>query len=182
MVQHGEITPAYAESQAQQLGFGALASEPDPNDYDPMREPFWTLPMAVAWIAYRTPDAVRNWWGEYRQKFTVWRFREWRVGQDGPVHQRHFLEERPNATLSRLHMVGAKRDQADPMSVEEAINAFWLAAQSGRLEVTGIDENAGRRVPIPAQEWHDLTWFEEKGRDATEASRSWAIASPGMAM
>ena len=165
IVQRGEMAPADAESEAKRLGFGPLASEPDPNDYDPMREPFWTLPMAAAWIAYRTPDAVRNWWGEYRQKFSVWRFRDWRVGPDGPVHQGHFLEERPNATLVRLHMVDAKRDQADPMSVAEAINAFWLATQSGSLEVTGIDEDTGRRVPIPAQEWHDLTWFEEKGRD-----------------
>ena len=62
MVQRGQMIPADAESVAKRLGLGPLASEPDPNNYDPMREPFWTLPMAVAWIAYRTQDAVRNWW------------------------------------------------------------------------------------------------------------------------
>jgi hypothetical protein len=66
-------------------------------------------------------------------------------------------------------MVGVQRDQADLMSVAEAINALWLAIQSGGLEVTGIDEGTGRRVPIPAEQWHDLTWFEEKERDVIRA-------------
>jgi hypothetical protein len=99
MVQRGEMTPENAESEAKRVGLGLLASEPDPNDYDPMREPFWTLSMA--WIAYRTQDAVRNWWDEYRKEFSVWRYQEWRVGPDGPVHQGHSLEGRPNATLVR---------------------------------------------------------------------------------
>ena len=131
MVQRGEMTPADAESEAKRLGLGPLASEPDPNDYDPMREPFWTLPMTVAWIAYRTEDAVRNWWDEYRKECSFWYFQEWRVGPDGPVHQGHFLERRPNATLVRLQMVDAKRDEADPMSVAEAIDVLWLALRSG---------------------------------------------------
>lgn len=133
MVQRGQMIPADAESVAKRLGLGPLASEPDPNNYDPMREPFWTLPMAVAWIAYRTQDAVRNWWDEYRKKFSFWSFREWRVGPDGPVNQGHFLEQRSNATLVRLQMVDATRDQADLMSVAGAIDALWLAIRSGIL-------------------------------------------------
>jgi hypothetical protein len=53
-VQHGERTPAEAEIEAKRLNLRPLENRPDPHDYDPMREPFWTLPMAVAWIAYRT--------------------------------------------------------------------------------------------------------------------------------
>ena len=45
--------------------------------------------MSVAWIAYRAPDAVRNWWDVYRKEFSFWHFREWRFGPDGPVHQGH---------------------------------------------------------------------------------------------
>ena len=101
-VQRGEILPpADAESEVKRLGLGPLASEPDANDYDPMRESFWTLPMAVAWIAYRTQDAVRNWWDDYRKKCWDWHFRAWRV-PGGPIFQGHFLEERPNATLVQL--------------------------------------------------------------------------------
>jgi hypothetical protein len=106
MVQRGEMTPDDAEAEAKRLGLDPLAAEPDPNDYDPMREPFWTLPMAVAWIAYRTQDAVRNWWNEYRKECWDWHFREWRVGPDGPVHQGHFLERRLKPTLALLEMAG----------------------------------------------------------------------------
>ena len=35
--------------------------------------------MSVAWIAYRTPDAVRNWWDDYRKECWDWHFREWRL-------------------------------------------------------------------------------------------------------
>ena len=125
--------------------------------------------MAVAWIAYRTQDGVRNWWEEYRKQFSIWTFREWRVGPDGPVYQGHFLEGRPNATLVRLHMVDAKRDHTDLMSVADAIDVLWLALRSGYLDASGIDEDTGVRVTIPAQQWHDLTWFEEKGRDVLRA-------------
>ena len=48
MVQRGEMTPVDAESQAKRLGLGPLASEPDPNDYDPMREPFWRADLLDA--------------------------------------------------------------------------------------------------------------------------------------
>jgi hypothetical protein len=168
-VRRGEMTPADAESEATRVGLRSLASEPDPNTYDPMREPFWTLPMAVAWIACRTQDAVRNWWDEYRKECWDWHFREWRVGPDGPVHQGHFLERRLKATLVLLKMTGVWPDQTGLISVAEAIDALWLVFQSGGLEVTGINEDTGRRVPIPAEQWHDLTWFEEKGRDVIHA-------------
>ena len=62
-----------------------------------------------------------------------------------------------------------RSEQADLMSVAEAIDALWLAIRSGHLEASGIDEDTGRRETIPAQQWHDLTWFEEKGRDVIRA-------------
>ena len=80
--------------------------------------------MTLAWIACRAEDAVRNWWDEYRKECSFWYFQEWRVGPDGPIHQGHFLKQRPNATLVRLQMADAMRDEADPMSVAEAIDAL----------------------------------------------------------
>jgi len=170
-VRLGELTPADAESEARRLGLDPLASEPDPNKFDSMREAFWTLPMAVAWIAYRSPDAVRNWWQDYRKEFLVWNFREWRVGPDGPVNEGHFLESRPAATLSLLQMADAMRNNTDGlMSAQEAIEALWLAMQRGAFEATGVDEQAGRRVPISREQWVDLTCFEERGRDVVGAA------------
>ena len=61
--------------------------------------------MTVAWIAWRSPDKVREFWDPYRSKCLDWHFKEWRVGPDGPVHAGHFLEERRPATLSLLSFV-----------------------------------------------------------------------------
>ena len=66
-VQSGKWTADRAEAVAKRLGVGPLASVPHAFMYDPMREEFWTMPMAVAWIAWRTEDAVRDAWDEYRK-------------------------------------------------------------------------------------------------------------------
>ncbi len=174
-VQRGEITPADAESEAKRLGLGKLASEPDPADCDPMREPYWSLPMAVAWIAYRSADAVRNWWNDYRKEFSVWRYVEWQEKPDGPIHQGYGLERRPAATLVRLRIVDTKRQNAvDDMSAEEAIKELWRALQFGDFEASGVEKDTGKRVGIQAERWHDLTWFEESGTDVIRPQREQA--------
>jgi hypothetical protein len=174
-VQRGEISPADAESEAKRLGLGGLASEPDPNEYDPIREPYWSLPMAVAWIAYRSADAVRNWWNDYRKEFSVWRYAEWQERPDEPVQQGYFLEGRPAATLVRLRMVDTKRQDADDsMSAEQAIQELWQALQLKDFEATGVEEETGKRVSIPAEHWHGLTWFEESGKDVIRPQRGHA--------
>jgi hypothetical protein len=162
-VRRGEIKPTEADSEAKRLGFGTLAREPDPANFDPMQEPHWSLPMAVAWIAYRSIDAVRNWWDEYRKECWDWHFREWRVGPDGPVRQGYFLEQRSKATLVLLKMTDVWPDQTGLISVAEAIDALWLVLQSGDLEVTGINEDTGRRVPIPGGAMARLNVVRGKG-------------------
>src|SRR5262245_60719419 len=65
-VRIGEITPEEAEAEAGRQGFGPLATKPNPVDFDPSQMPDWSLPMALAWIAWRTTDAVREHCAEYR--------------------------------------------------------------------------------------------------------------------
>ena len=69
----GELTPEQAEAEAERLGLLPLSREPDKAHYDPMREPWWTLAMAAAWIIWRTPDAVREVWPDYTTGFWRWR-------------------------------------------------------------------------------------------------------------
>jgi hypothetical protein len=66
------MTPAEAEAEASRLGLPKLAKKPDPAEFDPMKEPSWTLIMALAWIMWRTPDAVRNHWDAYRVECEDW--------------------------------------------------------------------------------------------------------------
>ena len=77
----GEITPEQAEEEALRLGVGPLARRPDSDAFDTMKEPWWTLPMAAAWVIWRTPAAVRRVWQAYRSEV-----REW----CGPVYYRIF--------------------------------------------------------------------------------------------
>jgi hypothetical protein len=99
-VRRGEMTPPQAEAEALQFGIEPFASEPDPAKFDPMGETWWGLLMAIAWIACRSADKVREFWDPYRSECWDWHFREWRNGPDGPVHAGHFLERRRPTTLS----------------------------------------------------------------------------------
>lgn len=56
----GDIDHEQAEAEAQEAGFESMVFRPDSGKLDPMAKPFWTLPMALAWVIYRTPDTLLN--------------------------------------------------------------------------------------------------------------------------
>ena len=128
-VRYGRLTPAEAEAEAAHLGLERLASRPDPSQFDPMRETWWTLPMAIAWIARRSPDEVRESWDPYRSECWEWHFQEWRRGPDGPVYTGHFLEQRRPATLSLLLFADFPHDclPSGAISINEAKATLWNA-------------------------------------------------------
>lgn len=159
-VECGELSPVEAEAEAARLKLKPLAYRPEPDDYNPMKEASWSLPMAVAWIAYRSPDDVREWWNAYRKKCEEWRFLECR-DRSGGLRFGHFLLSWSEATLDQLRR--AERNpplpRSDPnfsMTVEDAIKALWAALRSSRFEASGKPHLSGRRVSIPPAEWDDL--------------------------
>jgi hypothetical protein len=178
-VRYGKMTPAEAEAEAARLNLKPFECRPKPGDFDPMKEVFWTLPMAVAWIAYRTADEVREWWDAYRIECWDWHYRKWRIGIDGPVHEGHFLEQRTTATLVLLGLA-AIFDRASgggpalKMTVDEARETALLAAlREGLIEAIGINVATGTSEKIPVIAWHDLECQEQHDRDvvATPLSR-----------
>jgi hypothetical protein len=119
-----------------------------------MKEEQWTLPMAAAWIAFRTPEAVREWWNSYRAERWIWRFEKWQV-PGGPVYEGHFLERPPQATLALFGMPQfyeprPDRDPSYSMDPKEAIDALWVALRGSCFEANGIDPQRGARVAIAA--------------------------------
>src|SRR3954447_19239039 len=98
-LQRGELSISKAEAQAVADGVGPLRDEPELDAFHPETETFWTLPMAVAWVAWRSFARVTEYWDEYRVKCWDWHFKRWRLGPDGPVHEGWFLEQRAPATL-----------------------------------------------------------------------------------
>lgn len=166
---YGRTTPEEAEAEAKRLELAPLAEQPDPVNFNPMEEPWWTLPMVVAWIAWRSPAEVRDVWDDYRLRRCDWQFRKWRVGFDGPIYDGYFLEYWKPATLASLALTEIFRKThgtlpKDAISIRDAKAKLWKALSEGAIQATGRKQLASRAV-IPEYEWRDLVDFEERGRD-----------------
>ena len=170
---YGEITGEQADAEAIRLGFDRLSGKPGPDEHRPELLAYWTLPMAVAWIAYLDLDEVREWSVPYRSKCFDWRWQSWRVGFDGPVHEGWHLEQRHKPTLSLLSLSSiydnVSGDKELAMSVKSALEALWIALREGFFTATGIDTETGRRVEISQLDWHELVPVEAK--DETDEVR-----------
>lgn len=169
-VQYGRMTPNEAEAKLKELGLPPLAPQPDPINFRPMAEVWWTLPMAVAWIAWRTSADVREAWDAFRREQSYWKHERWRVGYDGPIYEGWELKTRPPASLLELALAEKRRGcegalPKDALSVADARKLLWQALGQKALEATGLRTEDGSRVPIPDYEWHDLAGIEERGRD-----------------
>jgi hypothetical protein len=160
-VQHGRMSPDDADAEALRLGLEPLSYRPDPAAFDPLREPYWTPVMAVAWIAWRTRDAVREVWLDYRKRCRRWRSERWSVGFDGPVLDGHFLEEDAPVSLVDLHF----RELADhreavaegiALSVGPALELLLGALRTGALHGTALPVDGGPREQVPSHLWIDL--------------------------
>jgi hypothetical protein len=167
---YGRMTPAEAEAEAARLGLAPLAAAPGAQKFDPMIEPWWTLPMTVAWIVWRNDRDVLENYDPYRLAWFDWIYREWRIGFEGPIHEGYFLEQRKPATLPRLALSihfdildGQSRENL--FTFEEAEKSLWNALQDDQLQATGIPTDGEKREHIPDFEWRDLKAFEERERD-----------------
>jgi len=175
-VQYGRMTPEEAEAKLQELGLPPLAPQPDPLNFNPMEEVWWTLPMTVAWIAWRNGADVRDAWDTYRRKQSFWLFERWRVGLNGPIHEGFMLKNKKPATLSELALTEIYRRQHGTLpegaiSIKDAKTSLWTALASGALQGTGKTNDLASRVVIQEQEWRDLVGVENNGRDIVQLSK-----------
>jgi hypothetical protein len=181
-VRRGEMTPPQAEAEAVRLGMKSFASEPDPAAFDPMCLAWWSLPMAIAWIAWRSPNRVREFWDPYRSECWDWNFRQWRDGPDGPTHAGHFLEQRRPATMSSL-LIAEHHDSVrgllphGTISINDAKGKLWEALSEHALEATGISTDTGERTVIPDYAWRDLRDIEERGRDVLQVRATGRVST-----
>jgi hypothetical protein len=169
-LKYGRIDPDAAEAEVRRLGLEPLRPAVDLSRFDPSRETQWTIAMAVAWIAYRTIDAVRDAWNPYREQCCDWHFRKWRIGFEGEVFEGWFLEPRSPETMAML-LIGDTleperyRDPKFNMTASAAKEALWVALQTDCFRATGIDTDTDTRVQIVPFTWIDLKLFEQDGRD-----------------
>ena len=72
-VAKGSLTPRQAELSALSQGIDLKGNgSASRASLDPMREPWWTFAMTLAWIAWRTPAAVQEHWDDYVEGQLRW--------------------------------------------------------------------------------------------------------------
>jgi hypothetical protein len=123
----------------------------DPSSLDPMTEPWWTLPMAISWIIWRTPDEVRTQWRKYDEEFRD-------------------LNRLPDGTRSRTGLrslydiIISTFDDALPATFivdgAAARDDLWRRLQDGELIANGIPVGSETRRFITKMEWLDLDSFD----------------------
>jgi hypothetical protein len=158
-LQVGEISFETARQKAETL----KKSNPDPvkpyETFDPKQEPYWTLPMALAWINSRDYDRVRWFW----PNFLFW----W----DCNAYFTHEIyemalnpEAKPTADiLNKPDIMNRLKDpKAHGFSRDEFSHAYvalWNTFKAGELHVSAICDETGRYVDVPSLELIDL-WLE----------------------
>ena len=173
-VRRGQITPAEAEHKAAKQGFGPLETTPDPVEFDPDEMPWWSLPMALAWIAWRNTKSVRENCAEYRENWLHWIPGSWNVPtNNGAEFERidgYELKSVRQSTAVRLSVVEAylRSTRTLPvtaqMTVSEAEKELFAALAAARIVAIAKDAT-GNVVDIPQREWPYLQLFEEQERD-----------------
>jgi hypothetical protein len=173
-VRVGEITPEQAEAEAERQGFGPLATKPNSVDFDPSQMPDWSLPMALAWIAWRSIESVREHCADYREKCLLWFPGSWNVPtDDGKEFKRidgYELRSLRRSTSIRLALVESylssnkKLPPTCQMTIAKAEKELFVALAAGHLVAIGKDD-AGKVVDIPQREWPYLQLYEEQESD-----------------
>ena len=169
-VLHGRKSPAEAEAEAAAKGLEPLRVPLDPGRYDPEAETDWTLAMAVAWIAYRDLDRVRECMPAWRRDSEYWFPVDYRL-PDGTRTQGHELRTSPNehaplAMLTRLEVWGEPGEPGQRMAINDAKAALRERLRAGQLVALTLENRALHR--IAADEWAFLTFGERNTRDVLE--------------
>jgi hypothetical protein len=156
-VQHGRKTPTEAEEEAARHCVGPLASAPDPIEFDPMKEAWWSLPMTIAWILWRSKDQVREHWDKYRLECWDWHFGRWQVGVHGNVQEGWFLKQRPPASMEQMMIAETYEAICGgpprlARSAGQAKESLWRALAQGVISASGVDTQSRRRLTASPDE------------------------------
>jgi hypothetical protein len=185
MVEDGELSPAQAERIARQNKWGGFEIKPAASAFDPSRQPWWTLAMAVAWIVWRDYEYVRKVWSDYRKACWVWRpssrlsrgilVARARSIRAGTMIEDDFLKpiaayyyENP-ADVSAFDVVAiASHSSTVRTSGEAALGEVLEKLQDGELSALGIKVSETEYSTIPAIAWTELNHCRAGGGWAAE--------------
>jgi hypothetical protein len=171
-VRRGEMTTVNAERRATELGLTPLISSPNQNDFDPIAEPFWSIPMALAWIMTRDANSVREMWDRWRAEKEFWSWSRWQV-PGGPIYEGYLIKVDGPVGLISLSVASAfwQTEGRVFISRNGATAELLKALQAGTIGATGIPTEGAHRTPISAYHWRDLDLYEEKHRIVVRTNR-----------
>jgi len=171
-VRRGEMTTEDAERRATELGLTPLISSPNQNDFDPLAEPFWSIPMALAWIMTRDANSVLEMWDRWRAEKEFWSWSRWQV-PGGPIYEGHWIKTSGPAGLINLSMASAVWQTEGKLVISrmDATAELLKALQAGTIGATGIPTVGAPRTLISAYHWRDLDLYEEKDRIVVRTNR-----------
>lgn len=176
-VRRGTATPRQAELAALSAGIDLLGNgSTSGQNLDPMTEPWWTFAMTIAWIAWRTPDAVRDNWEQY----TLSRLRWVQVPHNALMRRQpepvgYELQEcrLPSAfnlmALEAFDGLGDADTDAMSKTIRESREDLFREAGGGNVMAVGL--LAGAHIwpqalkSIEAQEWPYLELCCDDERD-----------------
>ena len=155
-----KITPAEGEAKAALRGLEPLNPPPDPAHFNPASLDDWTFVMAIAWIAGRTLDKVREYWDDYCEAGFHWfPFKTCDSEANGAkVRKICNLEQnkRPLFAYLQLEYAFEWNGKAWVIEPSAAQAELWRKLRLQAIIATAIDPAAGKRVAIPAVEFQDL--------------------------
>ena len=155
-LRYGRMELPRARIVAAKAGIESLEGNPDPAGYNPMAEPYWSLPMTIAWIATRAPGQVRERWDKYLEKCFFFRHERWRLGFDGEIYTGWKCDNRELASINLFF-------GEEEFSVAKSV--LFRALKLGEIAATGLREQGTGREPIPGYEWQDLSCPTLRGKE-----------------
>lgn len=175
-INYGVLDPTSGDAQARAHGCAPLNVPPSPETFDVASEPRWTLTMALAWVMWRSFDAVRSVeadWIAAHRTWVAWEeasrhtdssralFEEALGTQDIPFDDKRGgwvlvpMTLAPYAVLRKLDAFGL--DGSMPgQNLDAAIKDTWAALLDNGLDGEGLLEE-GRWTKIAPMEWNGLT-------------------------
>jgi hypothetical protein len=157
-VRLGEVQPGEAEELARSKGLEPFATQPDHRDHDPLKKPYWSLTMALAWVATRDPQRVAYWDKDFRDRCWEW----FPILADAISPAGHELRPLPPADLRRFEefeatTIGQYAASLSRETIRESREALWSALMEGKITAEATPEKQGQAVPIPASDWQTMT-------------------------
>ena len=157
LVSRGRMSPEKANAIAARRELGPFERQPDPAQFDPMRQPWWTLAMAVAWISRRTTVAVRDCMPEYVAGFLDWAGTgRYVIGNPPREHWGFELKQRDPPSLFKL-MLGEAFDEGEScvLTLKESRLELRQALAGAKVTASACQQGGIQRSRIDALEWID---------------------------